>query len=112
LVFPAFLFIVGMSIPFAVQARQLKNDSTTEIFQHIAIRSLGLIIIGLFMVNASANYDLGSMRISLPLWTLLMYLAVLLIWSHQPASRSRAITLSLRLVGIILLIALWLLYQG
>src|SRR5690554_2503035 len=70
LVFPAFLFIVGMSLPFAIQARQLKNNAAPEIFHHIAIRSLGLIIIGLFMVNAGGNYDLESMPISLPLWTL------------------------------------------
>ena len=31
LVFPAFLFIVGMSIPFAIQARTNKGDSALEI---------------------------------------------------------------------------------
>ena len=35
LVFPAFLFIVGMSIPFAIQARTDKGDSTSTIFKHI-----------------------------------------------------------------------------
>ncbi|HEY7886441.1 MAG TPA: DUF5009 domain-containing protein [Cellvibrionaceae bacterium] len=112
LVFPAFLFIVGMSIPFAVQSRVLKGHSTLAIFHHIAVRSFGLIVLGVFMVNSSANYDLQSMNISLPVWTLLMYAAVLMIWSHQPPSRSQAVLWSLRATGIALLIGLWLSYRG
>ena len=38
LVFPAFLFIVGMSIPFATQARFSKGDSTQDVFKHVGLR--------------------------------------------------------------------------
>lgn len=112
LVFPAFLFIVGMSIPFAIQARVNKGDSALEIFKHIALRSLGLIVIGVFMVNAESGYDAAAMGISMPLWTLLMFIYVLLIWSNYPKSLSPAISLGAKLLGVAGLVMLWWMYKG
>src|SRR3990170_1575719 len=43
-VFPAFLFIVGMSLPFAVSSRAKKGDSDLRIAWHIIVRSVSLII--------------------------------------------------------------------
>jgi heparan-alpha-glucosaminide N-acetyltransferase len=112
LVFPAFLFIVGMSIPFAIQARVNKGDSALEIFKHIALRSLGLIVIGVFMVNAESGYDPAAMGISMPLWTLLMFLSVLLIWSNYPKTLSPVIAWGAKLIGVAGLILLWWMYKG
>lgn len=112
LVFPAFLFIVGMSIPFAIQARVNKGDSVLEIFKHIAMRSLGLIVIGVFMVNAESGYDAEAMGISMPLWTLLMFIYVLLIWSNYPKTLSPAISLGAKLIGVTGLVMLWWMYEG
>ena len=112
LVFPAFLFIVGMSIPFAIQARVNKGDSALEIFKHIALRSLGLIVIGVFMVNAESGYDAAAMGISMPLWTLLMFISVLLIWSNYPKTISPAISLGAKLLGVAGLVMLWWMYKG
>lgn len=112
LVFPAFLFIVGMSIPFAIQARANKGDSPLDIFKHIALRSLGLIVIGVFMVNAESGYDTAAMGISMPLWTLLMFIYVLLIWSNYPKTLSPAITLGAKLIGVAGLVMLWWMYKG
>lgn len=112
LVFPAFLFIVGMSIPFAIQARTNKGDSALEVFKHIALRSLGLIVIGVFMVNTESGYDAAAMDISMPLWTLLMFIYVLLIWSNYPKTLSPAIALGAKLIGVAGLVMLWWLYKG
>ena len=63
-VFPAFLFIVGMSIPFAVQSR-LTNSNTLGFWRHVLQRTLGLLILGVFMVNS------GEMNIEanlIPKW--------------------------------------------
>src|ERR1700749_4773259 len=43
LVFPAFLFIVGMSIPFALQNRLSKGDSFWQLQGHILWRTIGLL---------------------------------------------------------------------
>lgn len=112
LVFPAFLFIVGMSIPFAIQARANKGDSALEIFKHIALRSFGLMIIGVFMVNTESGYDAAAMSISMPLWTLLMFIYVLLIWSNYPKTLSPAISLGAKLIGVAGLVMLWWMYKG
>lgn len=47
-VFPAFLFIVGMSIPFAINNRLAKGDSWQKIQYHILWRTLGLLVLGVF----------------------------------------------------------------
>ncbi|MEP6803555.1 MAG: DUF5009 domain-containing protein [Flavobacterium sp.] len=80
-VFPAFLFIVGMSIPFAFNARLLKGDSTKTIWTHTLKRALALIIIGVFMVNAEYGYDATKMIITPVFWALLAYFMPIPIWN-------------------------------
>ncbi|MBN7819429.1 DUF5009 domain-containing protein [Bowmanella yangjiangensis] len=112
LVFPAFLLIVGMSIPFAVQARVSKGDNSWEVFKHGLVRALGLIIIGFYMVNSIGGYDASAMAISIPLWTFCMYISVLLVWCSLPKDWSNALQLSIRAVGIAGLAILWWLFEG
>lgn len=45
-VFPGFLFIVGMAIPFAISGRMKKGEPGAKILLHIAVRTLSLLIIG------------------------------------------------------------------
>ncbi|HVI46732.1 MAG TPA: DUF5009 domain-containing protein [Chitinophaga sp.] len=79
-VFPAFLFIVGMSIPFAINSRLTKGDSFFQLQRHIAWRTIGLLVLGVFMVNTS---DLNSEAtgISAACWALLFYICVVLVWN-------------------------------
>lgn len=82
-VFPAFLLIVGLSIPHAIRARLKKGDSKLLIFRHIIERSLALLIMGVFMVNLE-NADSEKMMIGKYLWQILMTLAFFLIWNIYP----------------------------
>src|SRR5512142_340451 len=50
-VFPGFLFMVGMAIPFALSGRFTGGASAADVTRHIVIRSLSLIIIGVLMLN-------------------------------------------------------------
>lgn len=79
-VFPAFLFIVGMSIPFALQQRQRLGDGTLQLQLHVLQRALGLVLIGVFMVNAEGGFHAASMPLPVAAWTLLIYLAAFLVW--------------------------------
>ncbi|HTN08206.1 DUF5009 domain-containing protein, partial [Agriterribacter sp.] len=54
-VFPAFLFIVGMSLPFAINNRVKKGDSFLQLQWHIVWRTLGLLVLGVFMVNGEGG---------------------------------------------------------
>src|SRR5689334_24674550 len=79
-VFPGFLFIVGMSIPFAINQRLKKGASFIQLQQHILFRTLGLLALGFFMVNAEGGYDAKAMGMSINLWSILFFAAVILIW--------------------------------
>lgn len=110
-VFPAFLFIVGMSIPFALNNRIAKGDSLPALQGHILFRTLGLLVLGVFMVNAEGGYNEAAMGMSIHLWALLFYVAVILVWNIY--SFRQAVTgYVLRGVGIAGLIVLALIYRG
>ena len=57
LVFPAFLFIVGMSIPFALGGRLARGEPLWKLLPHILVRTLSLLLIGVMMVNAASGPD-------------------------------------------------------
>jgi heparan-alpha-glucosaminide N-acetyltransferase len=110
-VFPAFLFIVGMSIPFALNNRLAKGDSIFQLQSHILFRALGLLVLGIFMVNAEDGYHEPSMIISIACWSLLFYIAVILIWNVY-TFKNKFIAYILRAVGVVALIILAMLYKG
>lgn len=80
-VFPAFLFIVGLSIPHALKARLAKGASKASVLLHILSRSFALLVMGLFMVNLE-NIDAGQLLIKKEYWQILMALAFMLIWNN------------------------------
>ena len=70
-VFPGFLFMVGMAIPFAIGGRIAKGESNIIISRHIAVRTVSLLIIGVLMLNSGrVNAELTG--ISKNLWAVLM----------------------------------------
>jgi heparan-alpha-glucosaminide N-acetyltransferase len=108
LVFPAFLFIVGMSIPFALGARLAKGEPVWKIVIHILTRTMGLLIVGIMMVNESP--DSAVMGWSGALWSVLMFLSSILAFSTLAPFRAvdreaniitvwRYISLGLRIIG-------------
>jgi predicted acyltransferase len=80
-VFPAFLFIVGMSIPFAINKRLAKGDDFWKLQSHIIWRVVGLLILGVFMVNGEGGYNESAMGMSIAAWSLLFYLCAILVWN-------------------------------
>ena len=108
LVFPAFLFIVGMSIPLALGAR-LQKESVGKVGLHVVTRVLALLLIGIMMVNELP--DRAAMGWSPALWATLMYAAAILAFcaisprekSESAEARSKAISLVLRVIGFAML---------
>lgn len=109
-VFPAFLFIVGMSIPFAMQQRFSKGDTVWQVQAHVLARALGLVVIGFFMVNAESGWHAEAMPISIKVWGLLCYVAAFLVWGSL--SGGPALGLPWRLLGVGLFMALAFIYRG
>lgn len=112
IIFPLFLFIVGLSIPFAIKNRLDKGDSRTKIAKHILIRSLSLLLIGVFTVNWETSYAYitpGGNQ----LWGLMMAIAVSLIWMNWKRSPvPKKWHLPLQLIGWAILIYLAMIYKG
>src|ERR1700759_5696263 len=77
-IFPSFLFIVGLSIPFALSKRMQSNESRATIVWHVILRSLALIVMGFFHVNLE-NYSKTAL-LPEPVFEILATLAFFLIW--------------------------------
>jgi Uncharacterized conserved protein len=75
LVFPAFLFIVGMSIPLALGGRMAKGQPVWKTLGHVAIRTLSLLFIGILMVHETP--DTAALGWSGHWWCVLMYLSAI-----------------------------------
>lgn len=52
MVFPFFLFIVGMSLPLSVEHRLRRNPSLAALWLHVAERAIALLALGLILANA------------------------------------------------------------
>jgi heparan-alpha-glucosaminide N-acetyltransferase len=111
LVFPAFLFIVGMSIPFATAQRLAAGDTVWRLLRHVLMRTLGLLVLGVFMVNAEEGYNERAMPLSIGLWSLLFYTSALMVWGVYQF-QNKALAAGLRVAGVAGLIALALLFRG
>jgi len=113
IIFPLFLFIVGLSIPFAFKARRKKGDSDLQIFKHILVRSFTLVVMGFYMVNLEKiNRELLS--ISKPVYQILMATAFVLIWNIYPAGKAfkRVPENYLKVIGVLILVYLAIIYKG
>lgn len=76
LVFPAFLFIVGMSVPFALGGRIARGEPLWKCLVHILTRTLALLCLGVVMVNGLPDSD--RMGWSAGLWSALTFLSAAL----------------------------------
>ncbi|KZS39712.1 hypothetical protein AWE51_08655 [Aquimarina aggregata] len=110
LVFPAFLFIVGMSIPFAINTRLKKQDNPIAIWKHTLKRTIALLVMGLYMVNTSYGYDASKMIIPIALWGFLAYSLPIPIWNNYPSNFSKTLKWSLQYTSILILILMYFVY--
>jgi len=106
-IFPAFLFIVGLSIPFAFQNRQ---SSGGRVPYRIITRSLALILIGFFHANMETYDDLNTL-LPKPVWESLLTFSFFFIFlDYRNFTRNKRYLF--QGFGIVLLIAMSLLYKS
>ena len=109
LVFPAFLFIVGIAVPFALGGRLRRGQSRAGAWRHVVTRSLALVVMGVLMVNAEHGV---SGVLSAPVWNVLMTLGVLLVWGAPDEGWGRLGKPWLRAAGVVLLLIVALAYRN
>jgi heparan-alpha-glucosaminide N-acetyltransferase len=119
LVFPAFLFIVGMSVPLALGGRMAKGEPIWKTIGHIALRTLSLLLIGILMVHETP--DTAALGWPGEWWCVLMYLsAIAAFCSFAPRTSAtesrgkawRIASLGVRLVGLAALVWLAFAFRG
>ncbi|MCK5104829.1 MAG: DUF5009 domain-containing protein [Cyclobacteriaceae bacterium] len=111
-VFPAFLFIVGMAIPLAIKKRKSKGDNLLKLLLHTVIRSLSLVVIGLLIMNGR-QVDPSATGVSYAAWNVLMFVGVILLWNLYPKAegKKKLLFTALKWTGLALLIVLLAIYR-
>lgn len=83
IVFPCFLFAVGMSIPYAIERRYAKGLSAESTLGHILSRTFALLVMGAFITNSEfrlspeAPYPIG-------VYWFLMAIGFIGVWNQYP----------------------------
>ncbi|MBN1291404.1 MAG: DUF5009 domain-containing protein [Candidatus Latescibacteria bacterium] len=109
-VFPAFIFVMGMSIPIAIGRRLDSGQSWYIIIWHILLRTVSLLIIGILTVNYPDDQIIGWPR---GLWKLLMLTSVFMVWHTVPKQSTwlKKISFLIRFIGCVLLLFAALLFR-
>ncbi len=111
MVFPAFLFIVGMSIPLAVRSRLERGYSLPRLWAHIFERSLGLIVLGIFLANAG-KLEPRLAGISREVWAVGGLVAAILFWNVYPKSGGpQTLYKALKYTGLAALVFLFAIFR-
>ena len=82
-VFPCFLFAVGMSIPYAIESRYSKGCSPESTVAHILSRTFALLVMGAFITNSEfrlspeAPYPIG-------VYWFIMAIGFIGLWNQYP----------------------------
>jgi len=108
LVFPAFLFIVGLALPASLASR-LARGSRASALLHVALRAAALVVVGVLMVNA--EHGVAGL-LSAPVWNVVMTLGVLLVWAMPPEGVAWVPRRTLRVAGVLLLLFAALAYRS
>lgn len=111
IVFPAFLFIVGLSLPLAIDARRDKGHAPAAIARHVITRSIALVIMGLFLVNGE-YMNMTATGMSRHAWYVACCISFILIWNAYPPKLSRTWRRMLQTSGIIMLLILAYICRG
>lgn len=102
-IFPTFLFCVGMSIPFAIGGRLRRGESQFSTLAHILLRSLALIVMGVFTMSAEE----GGGIVGYQLFSYLSVTAFFLVWiDYRSWKAAPWLHYALRGLGIALLAGL------
>ena len=102
MVFPVFLFVLGMSMPLAINQRLKKDPALARLILHILLRTAALLVLGLILANADGHR----------VWALWCLLGAMLFLNVYPASeRYRTLFPVLKYGGLALVAVMLLLFR-
>jgi predicted acyltransferase len=111
LVYPFFLFIIGLSIPLAIRQRLKRGASIKTLWMHVIERSFSLIVLGYILANAEHG-DRARMLINPYAWAILALAgAALFLSTYDANGRHARLHFWLRMAGLALLIVMLALFR-
>jgi heparan-alpha-glucosaminide N-acetyltransferase len=111
-IFPAFLFIVGLSIPLAIKHGQERGFSKGKTLWNILRRSFALLVMGFFLVNYEEFMTPSPGFIGQFGFLLIITLAFFFIWLVYPEAWSASKTWLFRGIGIAALVWMAVIFKG
>ena len=113
-VLPCFLFVVGMSIPFAIERRYKKGASGESTIGHILSRTLALLLMGVFITNTeNSSWERLAPEVfySVGVYWILMVIGFICIWNLYPPTGNKNLKLLFTVLkfagaGILLFLAI------
>lgn len=94
IVYPMFLFAMGLSVPLALEIRLKKGASLWDCYKHVLERTLALLAMGCFIVNAETGIAWNA-----GVYWVIMLLGFFLLWGVKSPR-------ALRLAGLVILLGL------
>lgn len=110
-VFPAFLFIAGLSIPFAIDNRRKKGDTDWQLVKHVLVRSVALLTMGVFLVNGE-TFNAEATGMARYVWNPICCICFILIWNSYPKTMNVNLIYTLKGIAITLLLVFAFIYRG
>ena len=113
-VFPGFLFIMGVSIPLALARRKADGTKTPALLGHVIVRTLALLFLGVLLVNED-RFSAAATGIGKDLWYFLATLAVFALWAVFPkaaGASNKRLRLGLKAGAAVLLAVLVVIFRG
>jgi heparan-alpha-glucosaminide N-acetyltransferase len=109
IVFPAFLFIMGMSVPLAFSRALDQGQTRSQLFGKALLRAFALLVMGVVMVNRE-HFEPWARG----LWGFLAYLALFMSFSVTPPGpeKTRRLFRGAHIIGAVALGALMLVYRN
>jgi heparan-alpha-glucosaminide N-acetyltransferase len=111
MVFPAFLFILGMSIPLAAEQRLSKAMSMGQLWWHVVLRTMSLLVLGLVLANAGKG-DSALMGLDNDVWTSVALIGAVLFWNvYGRSERYGTLFRILKFSGLVLIVAMFAIFR-
>ncbi|HYF68694.1 MAG TPA: DUF5009 domain-containing protein [Ohtaekwangia sp.] len=110
-IFPAFLFIVGLSLPLSIDNRRAKGETDWQLIQHVLLRSLALLIMGVFLVNGE-TINAAATGMSRVVWYTICCACFILIWNAFPRKISKYVVRGIQGSALLVLLILAIVYRG
>jgi heparan-alpha-glucosaminide N-acetyltransferase len=113
-VFPGFLFIVGVAIPLSLEKRTALGEPFHSILRRIFSRTAGLLFLGVLFVNEN-RFSAAATGMNRDLWYFLALIATILLWMSYPNTENRSrrrFYAGLKIAAAILIVGLVIIFRG